>query len=368
MPKYWRIVPLFFDTYLSMKEYRNAFQLLSAYRSVIMGFAALWIFVFHLSLRLPSTSSLFFIKFIQRIGFCGVDIFFFLSGYGCIFAIERHSLLSFYNRRVKRLLFPYLIIAITRASFENWSIDTFLRNIFGINFYLRNIYSFLWFVPAICTLYVIFPFYFKVIHRLSRPERGIYLTIIILFFLLIFFRSSLRNDLYGFTNRIIVFLCGNCCGIINDKSTFNFDSISWIICCSCFFVGLYLSYITLYQNVYLIVPVGEAFLPTLLMSISLSFLLAGTFEILEQYRAGQLLSRLLTFYGNISFELYTLQEWIIKRILFHFGRRLAIGTTTLKCLLILVVTIASYIESVVVQHFLTAIGKVSQLTMKISHR
>ena len=60
----------------------DVFSLISRHRSEIMGFAALWIIFFHVwEPVFGNISGLSFAEaFIKRIGFCGVDIFFFLSG------------------------------------------------------------------------------------------------------------------------------------------------------------------------------------------------------------------------------------------------------------------------------------------------
>lgn len=83
----------------------NGFELLSKYRTVIMGFAALWILYFHsYALIFKSIPILGEIEeFIRKIGFCGVDIFFFLSGIGLTFSIKKYSIKEFYYKRIKRM-------------------------------------------------------------------------------------------------------------------------------------------------------------------------------------------------------------------------------------------------------------------------
>lgn len=92
----------------------NGFDLLSKYRTAIMGFAALWILFSHVWLRvfysIPFLSHIE--EFIKKIGFCGVDIFLFLSGLGLTFSIKKHSTKDFYYNRIKRILLPFLIISI----------------------------------------------------------------------------------------------------------------------------------------------------------------------------------------------------------------------------------------------------------------
>ena len=92
---------------------KNGLELLSKYRKVIMGFAALWILVFHewQMLSTPGTTAYEVEWYIKYIGFCGVDIFFVLSGIGMSYALKKERLLRFYYNRIKRVFVPFLVIA-----------------------------------------------------------------------------------------------------------------------------------------------------------------------------------------------------------------------------------------------------------------
>lgn len=134
----------------------HGLDLISKYRGAIMGFAALWILFFHewVTLFVNNQVGVNIEGYLKRIGFCGVDIFLLLSGIGLTFAIRKGNVLTFYYRRIKRILLPFLVMAIIRCALEKWPIIEFWKNISGINFYTKSIYSFLWFVPAILTLYL----------------------------------------------------------------------------------------------------------------------------------------------------------------------------------------------------------------------
>ena len=91
---------------------KNGFKLLAKYRGAIMGLAALWILFFHewqMMITEPGKAAEIE-SYIKRVGFCGVDIFLFLSGIGLVFAIGKGSILSFYYRRLKRVYLPFFII------------------------------------------------------------------------------------------------------------------------------------------------------------------------------------------------------------------------------------------------------------------
>ncbi len=77
---------------------------LSRYRNELKGFAILWVVFFHAQLGLEG-----FLYQIQRIGYGGVDVFFFLSGYGLYHSLEKDADPGRYlKRRGERLLPAYL--------------------------------------------------------------------------------------------------------------------------------------------------------------------------------------------------------------------------------------------------------------------
>ena len=81
-----------------MTEQNNDINILSKWRGVLMGFSALWILFYHEYIPLVTTPVFLYKieKFVKRIGFCGVDIFFLLSGMGLTYAIQKTNLPRFY--------------------------------------------------------------------------------------------------------------------------------------------------------------------------------------------------------------------------------------------------------------------------------
>ena len=77
---------------------------LSRYRNELKGIAILWVVFFHAQLGLEGL-----LYQVQRIGYGGVDLFFFLSGFGLYHTLERDADLGRYlKRRARRLLPAYL--------------------------------------------------------------------------------------------------------------------------------------------------------------------------------------------------------------------------------------------------------------------
>lgn len=138
---------------------QNDLSLLFKYRKFLMGFAALWILMTHEWQIVTNETSFFFVteNFIKRIGFCGVDIFLLLSGMGLYYSLEKNPVSRFYYNRLKRVIFPFIIMASIVSQIDHWTNEFYFNIITGISFYKTNIYLFLWFVPAVITLYLFTP-------------------------------------------------------------------------------------------------------------------------------------------------------------------------------------------------------------------
>lgn len=299
-------------------NHKNGFEVLSKYRGAVMGFAALWILFFH------EWQYIFHDKFIigevnveayvKRIGFCGVDIFLFLSGIGLTFAIGKGGLLSFYYRRLKRVFLPFFIVGAIRAVTEKWTPDSFWKNVLCINFYKVSMYSFLWFVPAILTLYLLFPFYYKIFEKASNKLAFTGAMFVLWMGLSLWFRADLRQDLYGFTNRIPVFIFGVYAGWATKNNNVEFTKTSWFVLIVTLVTGLYFGYLANFVGVGFTFPVSNCSIPNLLIGFSFPFVMAKGFDVLCRCKYtkyfGNGLVKILGFFGLFSLELYCVQEWL----------------------------------------------------------
>lgn len=301
---------------------KNGFLLLSKYRTAIMDFAALWILFFHVwEPLIPYTFNpvlyifVYLEHFNKRFGFAGVDIFLLLSGAGLTYAIKKESVPVFYAKRMRRVLPPYLLLAVIRAIFEKWSILDFIRNVSGYNFYTVHIFSFLWFVPAIITFYLFFPLYFKLFSK--AKNKLLFTCCVILIWMLITFgvRDIMRIDLFAFTNRIPIFVVGIYFGYLSQNhKEIVFKKWIYLLLLIILLLGLYLAYLYNYTSFHIFVKQGNTFLPPFLIAISLPFLLAKLLDILENrvLILERILNVTLSFFGAISLELYCFQDWFEK--------------------------------------------------------
>jgi peptidoglycan/LPS O-acetylase OafA/YrhL len=280
-----------------------------AMKQGLMGFAALWIFVYHI--WQPMFGSVPVLgrleSIVKYVGFAGVDLFFFLSGGGLVFSIQKGNVWSFYKRRVERILIPYLIMAVCYALYQHWSVGLFFARISGVYFYKKSMYGFLWYVPAILTLYLLFPAYYALFSR-SRHQSLFLLIVLALWLALsILLKNTLRGDLYGFTNRIPIFLIGvNCGQKMKDGDDvlprwFPFAAVGMLL------LGVFLAYLTNVMKLELLFPVSNAAFPNMLLTLGMAFLIPWVSKRVIR-RELPPVRKFFGFFGTISLAFYCTQE------------------------------------------------------------
>ena len=287
----------------------DIFSLVGKHRKAIMGFAALIILMFHkYRCIFPADSFLYQIESsLVGCGGVGVDIFFLISGIGLTYSIKKTSIGIFYYKRIKRLIIPFWLIGIVRGLFDHLSIMEIIGNITGVNFWTKNILSLLWFVPAIATFYFLFPLYYKFFEK--SKNKYIFTSIIISVWLLLslsfigLLQEVGRLDFYMFTNRIPVFLIGVLFGWTAQQKKVVFSGSVWVLVGLVNAIGLFL----MIQNEYLLVPYSQCFLPCLLLSISLTFILAKLFDVFFKLRFCKIITAFFSAIGVVSLEMYCLQ-------------------------------------------------------------
>ena len=305
----------------------DVFSLLAKHRKPIMGFAAIYILVFHKYVCLFPQGNLFFqIEYgIKELGLSGVDIFLFLSGIGLTYSIGRTSMGTFYYKRIKRIIIPFVLIGIARGLFDRLSFMDILGNVSGINFWIRDVNSLLWFIPAIAVLYFVFPFYYK--SFLRAKNKMVFTGIIICSWLILsmllsrLLESIGRSDIYLFTNRIPVFVLGILFGWLSQHQSLRFGSSKWLMILLINIIGLYVGFQVLYQNWYLFVPITITFFPSILIAVSLTLILSYVFELLSLSKVGSFITNFFSIIGTVSLEFYCVQgavDFVIKSFFTNF--------------------------------------------------
>ena len=193
------------------------YQLLSRFRSEIMGFAALMILLFHFgaclydSLRIPVVTA------VLSHGNIGVDMFLFLSGIGLYCSMSRDSRpLPFYRRRISRVLLPTLAVSLpywlaTDFLFKKTGAGMFLLDWTTLSFWTHGNRT-VWYVSLLLMLYLLYP----VIFRLQEKHAGFAVLFMALSYAAVLVQFFLAREIYDryeiASTRIPVFFAGSLAG------------------------------------------------------------------------------------------------------------------------------------------------------------
>lgn len=140
-------------------------NLISKYRTELMGISVLWVMFFHMHSRITVHPLL---TFFQDIGYGGVDFFYLLSGLGVYHAYKGNAI-DFYKRRISRIL-PYYIPIVIIFSVYMYKInyisgEVVLTNIFLLSYWFNLPGTFDWYIPGLLFLYLITPLYLEYFKR-----------------------------------------------------------------------------------------------------------------------------------------------------------------------------------------------------------
>ena len=128
-----------------------------------MALSILWVIVFHFNT--PPVVTI--LDSFRSIGCGGVDIFFFLSGFGlCNSYYHRSGITSmnFYKRRFLRILPTYFLCIIVFGLTKSVPVTDLLWQMSCIGYWIHKPY-YDWYVQSILLLYLVFPIFIKLARR-----------------------------------------------------------------------------------------------------------------------------------------------------------------------------------------------------------
>ena len=162
--------------------------------------AAFQILFFHLWAPITSTQ---IEQFILKTAYVGVDMFFFLSAYSL--AGREIDYVPFLKDRVLKLYAKFAFFVLIMALFsKSFGVIRAVKSLMFIEFFQKGGGAFLWFIPAILILYIIYPLFLKWNSRFK-----------VIWVLLIWLIAGVFSEhvlsyttVFIFTNRIPVILAG----------------------------------------------------------------------------------------------------------------------------------------------------------------
>jgi peptidoglycan/LPS O-acetylase OafA/YrhL len=205
-------------------------DLIRRYRTEIMGISILWIVLYHSSIEFGSKPYFIALSAIKSIGYGGVDLFFFLSGFGLVFGwLQKiYKVSDFYQKRLLRVIPTYWVALLTSLIpslilIKDFKLREFIADLFGLGFLTSRSYNF-WFVPSIIICYLLFPFLFYFVDRFAAKKRLLnnffsMLCLAILLPLIICAIASFANkyQLLIFLVRLPSFIMGVLIGYVYSK-------------------------------------------------------------------------------------------------------------------------------------------------------
>ena len=173
-----------------------------------MGIATLTILLFHIGQNESTHIVHKSIIFVFSKGSIGVNIFFFLSGYGLANSFDKNTLKVFYMNRFKRLypmMFFFMIASyFIKGGFSSMFLWDILKHATGISFWLKSVFPD-WFVPCLSMIYILFPILFYFSRWLFEKNLALILLMIVLPVLAIIPLKSFNYTLF-FPRIPMVFL------------------------------------------------------------------------------------------------------------------------------------------------------------------
>lgn len=284
-------------------------NIVSKYRSPLMGFAISWIIVYHYYLVIqPINLSVFPV----RIGYGGVDIFLLLSGLGLYYSYTmRGGEKDFYYKRLVRVLPAFWIVVLVYDIItHNIGIFTICR-MSTLGLWLPFVPYSYWYISAILAFYLFFPLYmhFYVKYNESCLKVAVVVGIILTSLYSIMNHSdTYRNEIVFFLSRIPIFFIGVSLGRLsmeNRRLSINQMILLAVGAIMAFVFLYYLFFIQDGYNRYYINNTALDNYPFIIIAPFVCMYLPWLFQL------SGLFTKIMSFLGGISLELYLIHLKVI---------------------------------------------------------
>lgn len=285
-----------------------SWNLLSKYRSELMGLACLWVMLHHNSFDWPT--ALDGLRRFSLYGNLGVDIFLLLSGVGLYFAWQKKPKLGdFYARRFVRLLVPYALFAVPYWCWRDLWLGQgdFLLDVTQLSLPLNGVIT-TWYVPAIAVMYLCYPLFARILFSGDRWTRTVVLCggVMLVCLRLYYDDNAIYDNCEIALTRFPIFLIGCALG----KSVRDGEPIAPHL------PALGLLWIMLNDIFRRHVSPGDVWLRFSYIPLCLSVCLVLLWA-LERLEGWGGLGKLLRFFGERSLELY-LTHVLIRNVFYAY--------------------------------------------------
>ncbi len=287
-----------------------------------MGFAILWIMVFHI----PELSGIKLLDFIQSVGYGGVDIFIFLSGFGLYFAMSKYgkNLKIYYKKRFLRIIPEFwFVLVIVFLLNMNYSLDSFFNLIWDastLRYWIGKPHP-LWFISFIIVLYAIFPFYYRLFKNHGMKVTASFICLGLVFLIVYayiavhFYDNRIVGGLTIFSfARIPIFFIGSLFGYwAKEEYNYTLRNKDKALCLICFLIAILCLGVSLKFAQDYLCTCSLYFLPFIVITPVLCVVLAVCFE------KFMYLDKIFAWIGTLSLELFMCHVYLFKPFYYYVG-------------------------------------------------
>lgn len=289
-----------------------------------MGIAILWIMIYHI----PCRTDLPIIKDIFSIGYGGVDIFLFLSGFGLYFSLSKKDtkLSQYYKKRFCRILpefWLFLIFTyIISNDFDFQSLANLIYRATTIGYWIPHTPYNLWYISSILFFYTIYPFYYRKLKEkgvgIGFIAIGIGFVLIIIYALVmtIYFHNKNEGGLLILTiARIPIFFIGSLWGYFAKESIVIKIPNKVILLILALLIMSLLS-LKICKNSFqeYLWTCSLYFLPFIIIAPILCILIAKLLDMMPD-----IISTIFSKIGSMSLELYIVHEYLYSNLFTHLA-------------------------------------------------
>lgn len=308
---------------------------ISTYRGELMGFATLWVLCYHFA----GDMGVSMLDYFSCIGYGGVDIFVFLSGFGLTVGFKKKSMLDFYKKRFLRVVPTYLVLIVIWYAFRpSYSVKDALIASTGIGFYIHGYHYWDWYLPFLYLLYLLFPLWMKLTNKALENKKIIKFSLFTLGASILGFLWSgyliwgQRGPItiLGAT-RVPIFFLGSLFGFIflnkvyiEKKIYYSLATLSTIVLVALVVIVKQIEFRFLWIN-------GIFWFPFILIVPGLVLFLGMIFV-----KTHNIINKILQFFGSISLEFYLI-HCIGLYYLGLYGKQIVLHFPYLSCLVFICV-------------------------------
>ena len=266
-------------------------------RGSLMGFAILWVFLFHVGgIGVP------YLDNILLKGYLGVDIFFFLSGWGLCHSLQnKPNTLYFFKRRLARVIPSWWIIIVAMAFLQILmhlphpsSLLDWILYLSGLGYFFQDFFDgtslfvkyYEWYVPTLLLFYLFAPILAKCKVIINLCLLGVSIFLIVLVNLLCF-KEQFCLSYVRFPVYVLGFICCKLNSCSNNEKYISIGLFFFLFGCLVFVLS---NLNVIIHNEFIAVLL---MIPVFLSFVSVIFCKIRVFNV-------------LAFFGKISLEFYLL--------------------------------------------------------------